>query len=115
MKPSICCALLLTISSPVCAGPDPATREVLLDNEAVQVVRLTYPAGTESGMHTHEYPNRVVYFVRGGSLELVPGDAQGRSQTLVFADGQTVYLPAVTHNVKNIGDNEIVILETEIK
>ena len=28
-------------------------REVLLDNSDVEVVRLTYPVGTESGMHTH--------------------------------------------------------------
>ena len=115
MKKTIYAAALLIISSTGFADAKPATREVLLDNQDVQVVRLTYPAGTESGMHSHEYPNRVVYFVKGGTLELVPEDAQTRSQVLMVADGEAVYLPAATHNVKNIGDNEIVILETEVK
>ena len=108
-------ALLLAFSSPVFADPALGTREVLLDNDAVQVVRLTYPAGAESGMHTHEFPNRVVYFIKGGNLELVPADAQAESDIFMVGDGEAVYLPGVTHNVKNIGDGEIVILEVEIR
>jgi len=105
----------MIISTLSLADPKPATSEVLLDNQAVQILRLTYPAGTESGMHTHKFPNRVVYFVRGGTMELVPADGQGKSQVLKVADGEAVYTPAVTHNVKNIGDSEVVIIETEIK
>jgi len=108
-------ALFLAISSPGFADALLGKREVLLDNQDVQVIRLTYPAGTESGMHSHEFANRVVYFVKGGSLELVPEDAQTQSQVLIVADGEAVYLPATTHNVKNIGDSEIVIVETELK
>ena len=115
MKTPICLALLLTISSSAFAEPQRGTREVLLDNEAVEVIRLTYPAGTESGMHSHEYPNRVVYFIKGGNLELVPEDPAAESQVLIIGDGEAAYLPGVTHNVKNIGGNEIVILEVEIK
>jgi quercetin dioxygenase-like cupin family protein len=115
MKSIIYTALLMAISSPGIADPKAGTSEVLLDNPQVQVIRLTYPAGTESGMHTHEFSNRVVYFIKGGTLELVPEDLQSQSQVLIIADGQAVFLPAVTHNVKNIGDSEIVILETEIK
>jgi quercetin dioxygenase-like cupin family protein len=115
MKSIIYTALLMAISSPGFADPKAGTSEVLLDNPQVQVIRLTYPAGTESGMHTHEFSNRVVYFIKGGTLELVPEDLQSQSQVLIIADGQAVFLPAVTHNVKNIGDSEIVILETEIK
>lgn len=106
---------MLAFSSPVIAEPVMGTREVLLDNEAVQVVRLTYPPGTESGLHTHEFPNRVVYFVKGGNLQLIPADTGTKSETLIMGDGEAVYLPAVTHNVKNIGDDKIVILEVEIK
>ena len=115
MKSIIYTIFLMIISTPVLTDPKPATSEVLLDNQAVQVIRLTYPAGTESGMHTHKFSNRVVYFVRGGTMELVPADGQGKSQVLKVADGEAVYMPAVTHNVKNIGDNEVVIVETEIK
>jgi mannose-6-phosphate isomerase-like protein (cupin superfamily) len=108
--------LILTAGSPACiADTDLGTREVLLDNPAVEVVRLTYPAGTESGMHTHEHPNRVAYVVRGGTLEVIPGDADKPRQILELTDGQAIYLPAATHNVRNAGDTEVIIIETEIK
>jgi len=115
MKPLVCFALLLTLSSPVFADPVLGTREVLLENDDVQVVRLTYPPGTESGMHSHQFPHRVVYFVKGGNLQLVPADPQAEPDVFMVGDGEAVYLPAVEHNVKNIGESEIVILEVEVK
>jgi quercetin dioxygenase-like cupin family protein len=92
-----------------------AKREIILENEQVQVVRLTYPIGTESGMHTHIFANRVVYFIQGGKLSLIPQDTNKASKTLIATDGQTLYLPAITHNVRNIGNTEIVIIKTELK
>ena len=115
MKSLLSMLLLLVFSLTCLAASKQGSREVLLDNEVVQVVRLTYPPGTESGMHAHEFPHRAVYFVRGGKLELVPEDPQTKSQFMIVADGTAVFLPAVTHNVRNIGDGEIVIIETEIK
>ena len=106
---------LIAWSSACIADANLGTREVLLDNAAVEVVRLTYPAGSESGMHTHEHPNRVAYVVTGGALEMIPGDPDKPRQTLEVTDGQAIYLPATTHNVRNVGETEIVIIETEIK
>ena len=71
-KPLLLLAVFSGIFSPTALAG--AKREVVLDNASVEVVRLTYPAGTESGMHTHIHPNRVVYFVKGGKLELVPAE-----------------------------------------
>ena len=68
-------------------------REIVLENDKVQVVRLTYPAGTESGMHTHKYAHRVVYFVKGGTLLLVPSDTEKPSKTLRVTDGSTLFYP----------------------
>ena len=107
--------LLIALSSPCLANAGSGTREVLLDNEAVEVVRLTYPAGSESGMHSHRHPNRVAYVVAGGTLEMVPGDTDQPTQSVEVADGQAIYLPAQTHNVRNVGDTDIVIIEIEIK
>lgn len=90
-------------------------REIVLENEQVQVVRLTYPAGTESGMHTHAFAHRVVYFVKGGTLTLIPQDTTKKSVKLQANDGQTLFLPATTHNVRNTGNSEIIIVETELK
>jgi len=66
-------------------------------------------------MHSHEHPNRSAYFVKGGLLEVVPEDDQQALQVFEAPEGKAFYLPAATHNVKNIGDTEIVIIETEIK
>lgn len=110
---SLCSTLLFCAPSSLSATQ--GLREVVLDNEDVEVVRLTYPAGTESGMHTHTYDNRVVYFVKGGTLILIPQDSLQPSTTLIAVDGQTLFLPATTHNVRNIGDTEVVIVETELK
>jgi mannose-6-phosphate isomerase-like protein (cupin superfamily) len=106
---------LLVYSTTSLADEKHGKREVLLDNSDVEVVRLTYPVGTESGMHTHIYPNRVVYFVKGGILELIPKDMSQKPTILNVSDGKTLFLPTTTHNVKNIGNTEIVIVETEIK
>ncbi len=91
------------------------TREILLDNQAVQVVRLVYPVGTESGVHEHPFPNRVAYFVKDGKLELIPADEHRPSTVVEVQDGDAQYVPAATHNVRNIGNTEIIIIETEIK
>jgi mannose-6-phosphate isomerase-like protein (cupin superfamily) len=106
---------LLVFSSISLANDKLGKREVLLDNSDVEVVRLTYPVGTESGMHTHIHPNRVVYFVKGGALKLVPKDKMQKPKVLNISDGQTLFLPTTTHNVINIGNTEVVIVETEIK
>jgi len=106
----------LLVFSSISLGNDKlGKREVLLNNSDVEVVRLTYPVGTESGMHTHLHPNRVVYFVKGGALKLVPKDKMQKPKVINVSDGQTLFLPTTTHNVINIGNTEVVIVETEIK
>ena len=97
------------------AADKQSLKEVLLDNEAVEVVRLTFPVGTESGMHTHQHPNRVVYFVKGGKLEVVADGVEQKTTAFNVPDGKTLYMPAASHNVRNIGDTEIIMIETEIK
>ena len=115
MKPIIASLILIAASMTSLAAPPAAVREVLLDNPAVEVVRLTYPVGSESGMHTHEHPSRVAYVVSGGVLEIVSEDGSQATQPLEVADGQAIYLPAATHNVRNIGETEVVIVEIELK
>ncbi len=109
--------LIMLLASPglIFADVKLGKREVLIDNEKVEVIRLTYPAGTESGMHTHIHPHRVVYVIQAGILELIPEDKNESPVVLNITEGQTLYLPATTHNVKNIGDTTVVIVETEIK
>jgi quercetin dioxygenase-like cupin family protein len=92
-----------------------ASKQVLLNNQQVEVIRAIYPIGTESGMHTHHFANRVVYFEQGGQLELISNDPTQKPTILIAEKGKTLFLPATTHNVKNIGNTEVIIIETEIK
>lgn len=106
---------VFTFSSLSIADVQLGSREVLLDNDKVEVVRLIYPVGTESGMHTHKYANRTAYFVKGGKLELIPKAKGEKIISLDVSDGKSLYLPATSHNVRNVGTTKIVIIETEIK
>jgi len=108
-------AIAILFSASCIAEVHLGTKEVLLDNKQVEVVRVVYPVGTESGMHTHKYANRVVYFVKGGKLELTSRDSTKPVKVLTVEDGKTLYLPATTHNVKKIGSTEVIIDETKIK
>ncbi len=91
------------------------SREVILDNDQVSVVRLVYPPETESGMHTHVHANRTVYFIAGGTLALVAKDKPAKTQIIEAQTGTILYLPANTHNVRNVGTTTIILLEHELK
>ncbi len=106
---------IFTFSASSFAQTQYGKREIILDNDKVEVVRLTYPPGSESGMHTHVHPNRTVYFVKGGKLALIPEGEKAKTKILDVPDGKIIYLPTMTHNVKNIGNTEVVIIENEIK
>ena len=115
MRQIVLAITLTTLLSSACADTTLGTREVLLDNQTVEVVRLTYPVGSESGMHTHKYPNRAVYFVQGGTMQVILQDTEKTSNVMEMLDGTASFVPASTHNIRNIGNTEIIIIETEIK
>jgi len=89
------------------------SREILLDNAQVQVIRLKYPAGSESGVHSHEFPVRTVYVLSGGDMEIVNED--GSKSRLSPVTGSVFFMPAATHNIRNIGTTTIELLEQELK
>lgn len=88
-------------------------KEILLDNDKVEVVRLVYPPNSESGMHSHEFASRTIYVVEGGELALISENSASKKVTLTA--GQVLYMPSSTHNIKNIGNTKVVIIETELK
>lgn len=85
---------------------------VLLDNDRVHVVQITYEPGATTEEHTHEFP-RTVYTVSGGILELVAPD--GTTVQLEVLRGQALWRPAETHVVRNVGPTQVTVVETEIK
>lgn len=101
--------LLLALSIP------PGLRgrsEVRLDNEHVVVMENLYEPGDESPLHTHAHP-RVVYVLDGGELELVARD--GSRVRVELVPGQTLWRPAESHVVRNVGRTSVRVLETEVK
>jgi len=106
---------LVVFSLPTLSIAESSTSSRLLNNDHVEVVRLSYPPGTESGIHSHQYPHRVVYVEQGGTLELVPADTTKESKTITLPTGAALFLPGTTHNVRNVGDTNVVLVETEIK
>ena len=106
---------LVVFSLPALSIAGSSANTLLLNNDHVEVVRLSYPPGTESGMHSHQHPHRVVYVEQGGILELVPADQTKESKTITLPTGAALFLPGTTHNVKNIGDTNVILVETEIK
>ena len=102
---------LLVFALSVSAAPAPVRSEVRLENEHVKVVENLYEPGEESPLHTHASP-RVVYVLDGGELEL---ESDGAINRVTLEPGQTVWRPAETHVVRNVGRTSVRVLETEVK
>ena len=120
-------AILAAAFSPAWAATDePLFRSViLLDNEEVQVVENRYEPGSVAALHSHQYPRRVVYVESGGTLEITPGRKRpdgglelvpgGQAIRIDITAGQALWLPARTHEIRNVGKTFIRIIEVEIK
>jgi quercetin dioxygenase-like cupin family protein len=107
--------LILFLTAAV-ATPEPQwTQEVLLDNEQVLMVRNTFPPGQSSGQHSHAYPYRTVYVVQGGTIKILPADEQQPARTLQIETGSALLLPAQSHDIRNVGETTVVLIETELK
>ena len=107
----ICMFLLITT-----AVAEPQwTQEVLLDNDRVLMVRNTFPPGEASGLHTHVHPQRTVYVVQGGQLQLQPADPAQPARTIEVTSGSALMLPAQSHNIRNVGESTVILIETELK
>ena len=114
MMRSCAAIFVMLLTMPTFAQKKSDKKEVLLDNDKVEVVRLTYPPGTESGIHGHKHPHRVIYVLEGGELELIDATSKTTKRVTVVKDS-VLYVPAATHNVRNVGDTQVKLLEVEIK
>jgi mannose-6-phosphate isomerase-like protein (cupin superfamily) len=91
-------------------------RRVTLENASVEVIELLYPAGSESALHSHTHPCRLIYALDAGELELLGAD--GQSQSVALTPGLTVFRVLdgpETHIVRNPGSTPIRTLEVELK
>jgi quercetin dioxygenase-like cupin family protein len=113
---SVLCGLFLFFSININAQ-DPAKvaltehNKVLIDNEKVKVIEVVFAPGESTEWHSH--PDHIAYAVTDGKIEITDKDKPSTIADLKAGDA--MYIPAVTHKVKNLGTAAIKILVTELK
>jgi beta-alanine degradation protein BauB len=86
-------------------------KKTLLENDKVRVLQVEYAPGETTPWHSH--PNHVIYALTEGKLEITDKDKPAR--VVELKAGEAVYMPAVTHMVKNIGSTTLRLVVTELK
>jgi quercetin dioxygenase-like cupin family protein len=86
-------------------------KKVLLDNDRVRVIQLELGAGETIPWHSH--PDHTIYALTGGKIEIT--DKGKAPVTIDIKAGDALYIPAVTHMAKNLGDTTVNLVVTEIK
>lgn len=86
---------------------------VHIDNDYTRVIRWTFPPGSETGWHRHEY-NYVVVPVTDGTLTIETRDGKRHAAALT-AELPYTRTEGVEHNVINESDAEIAFIEIEMK
>lgn len=107
--------LALVIASPALAQDpvkvDPAHHAVVLENDQVRVLRITFKPGEKAPSHQH--PAGAAVFLTEGQLRLtgtgVPEDQGPRKA------GEVVLTGATTHTVENVGKTAVEIVLVELK
>ena len=89
-----------------------ATRVTVEDNDRVRITEWRFAPGAETGWHQHALDYVIVY--RTAAKHLVETLEGGVA--VEVKEGHSYFRKAgVEHNVVNVGDNEVVLVETEIK
>jgi len=89
-----------------------AQSTIQLDNERTRVTEWRFPPAAETGYHQHEYDFLVVPLT-SGKLKIVGPDGNQRIKQI--STGKSYSRKAGTeHNVINMSDYELVLLEIEL-
>lgn len=82
-----------------------------IDNELVRVTRWTFAPGAETGSHRHNY-DYVISPVTNGHMRI---DTDNESFIAELTAGVSYFRTGGnTHNVTNIGEGELIFVETEL-
>ncbi|GAB3380242.1 cupin domain-containing protein [Lysobacter fragariae] len=85
--------------------------KVLLDNEKVRVMELSFAPGESTGMHSHG--DNIVYYITGGKAKQTMGD--GSTKERVTQPGEALWSGPVTHDTVNTGKSDVKVLIIELK
>ncbi len=76
----------------------------------MRIVMVDYKPGAESALHSH--PDLVMYTISPAKAEFTEKDGTKRVMTL--DKGMSVVVPAGTHSVKNVGNNNTKVVLVEV-
>jgi len=105
----ICLSSLGFAQNPAKVSPD--IYKVILDNDDVTVMEITFKPGQSDNMHSHMV--HTVYVIQGGKIKLTMPD--GTSKEMEVPSGATMHLGTATHQATNTGDTELKLLAVEHK
>ena len=99
----------LSAQDPLKADPD--HYKVVFENASVRVLRIAYPTGAKSTMHSH--PDAIVIPLNNSKVRFTTPD--GKSEDRDMANEVAMYTPAATHNPANVGTTPVDGLLIEFK
>lgn len=83
----------------------------LFENDRVRVTEVRSKPGEKLPMHSH--PSYLIYALTPGRYQITTPD--GRTEILEQEEGQIIWREPETHEVENIGTNEIRSLIIDLK
>jgi quercetin dioxygenase-like cupin family protein len=90
---------------PDAVAADPAKYSVLYENDIAQMIRVTYPAGARSALHSH--PAGCAIFYKDAALRMT--SPSGETRTREYRAGDVTCGDADSHRVENAGrDTEFI-------
>lgn len=88
----------------------PNQYELLLENEAVTVLKMILKPGEQDNWHKHNA--ETVYFEKGGKATITTSE---KDMTLEIPDGYVMWHDHWEHQVKNVGETTITAIIVEKK
>jgi uncharacterized RmlC-like cupin family protein len=103
-------------SKPQSAGPDPTKVDskhykVVMENERVRVLRITYGPHEKSVMHWH--PASLAIMLNDNHARFTFPD--GKSEEMRAKPGETQWIPAGQHLPENLSDRSLEVILVELK
>ena len=90
----------------------PEVYKVLLDNEDVKVLEVTFQPGQSDELHRHNV--MTFYAIEGGKMQVTLPDGTVKENEI--PTGRTGHRKTITtHQVKNIGENTVKVIVVEHK
>lgn len=87
------------------------TKKVLLDNEHVNIAKVTFAPGAVADWHSH--PQYTAYAVTDVKMQVEMKDK--KTSVVDLKAGQAIWSPAVKHKTSNVGKKAFTVIVTEIK